>query len=208
MIDWFQRLADIPGVGFDGSPNIDRKQLPGFNSRPEINTHSFDGKINRSLYWRSKEGGTSQSPAGQHASTLETAAEESWNAVMWRLYETLELPGEPSDYHFAILSCYEKLWKVRKQQPDVWQYLEYLWLLDVRLVEARPEIITVDRQDGAFFARVPAFDHLISLYAQEGFLEEALGIAIRAKRFEQEGDSIEELQSRILKLKSEDESES
>src|SRR6266446_322785 len=99
MKRWFRRLADIPGVGYEGSTRVDRAKLPGHDAVPEQHDLLIDGKHHEFLSWPtiSGNGTTDASPvqraqrAGQGTSTVE---------LLQHLNEVLELPGEPDDYHF------------------------------------------------------------------------------------------------------------
>jgi hypothetical protein len=193
--DWFPRLAAIPGVNYAGHPDIDRTKLPGHCAKPRIQTLSFGGETHVSAMWNLPDGGaTSQSPAAGWSST---DLRGSPAGFVRRVYEALELPGAASDYHFALLRAYEELWSMRRGEPEILAELERLCLLDIALVEARPEIIGYTGAAKGVASRVPAFEHLVFLYEGEGFLKDALDIARRAAACGQGTQDVERLEARI-----------
>jgi hypothetical protein len=119
------------------------------------------------------------------------------------LREALELPGEPSDYHFALMGVYQALWQRRRNAPELLTEIETLCLLDIHLVEAQPSIVVNVYGNGPRFLQVPAFSQLIQLYEREGFLHAAIDIASRAQPFEQQNVRLAELQERLVRLKDE-----
>lgn len=67
-MEWYRRLADVPGVYCAGTSAIDRTKLDGYDFEPEVHEFEFDGKLHRSLSWPSAGGGsTSASPVHQRA---------------------------------------------------------------------------------------------------------------------------------------------
>jgi hypothetical protein len=88
---WYARMADIPGIQFAGSPGVDRSSLGEARVRPRTES-GF-------MLWPSPQGGTSASPAHQRAFADMTRMGQG-DLVRW-VWEGLELPGEPSDYHFC-----------------------------------------------------------------------------------------------------------
>ncbi len=198
---WFARLADLPGIGYEGHPAVDRQTLPQHDAKPEVQTFSYDGKPQRSLFWTTSTGASSQSPASAWASHSDprTATADA----LRRLYEALELPGRPTDYHFALLGGYELLWARRRKEPAVLPELERLCLLDIRLVEKFPGIILEMIPGQQFAARVPAFHYLVYLYSREGFLEEALAIAKLGDKLGQGDHDLREIGQRIADLEQE-----
>lgn len=199
---WFARLADVPKVGYRGYSNVDARRLPGHGTKPCVETFDFDGTLHRSLNWPTAEGSTSQSPASSWCSFDEprhaTAAD-----VLRRIYEALELPGTAADYHFALLHSYEILWNRFREQPDLLLELEQLLLLDIALVESRPNILQMGGENETFWASVPAFYHLMRLYEREGYVEDALAIARRGAALRQGGDDLRRLEQRVAALSAE-----
>jgi hypothetical protein len=202
MTKWFRRLAEIPGVQYNTPQGISRL-LPGYNLIPELHTYDFDGERHESLSWRTKEGSTSASPASEWQ-TEPRSGESPAQTALRQVFETLELPGVPSDYHFAIQDCNETLWERRREEPWVVEQIEKLCWLNIQLLEACPEAISYEREDEIQYAHVDAFHRLINLYENDGYLKEAFEVARRAMRFEQAEDDIESLQERIDQLEAED----
>lgn len=204
MMGWFPRLADIPGIGYSGELGVVRTRLPGYNAKPTVEVYTYDGKQREILWWTAGEGKTTTSPARQYFSG-HALRDETSETVIKHLKEALELPGQPADYHFSILGCIEELWawKRRRREPWLLVEIEQFCLLDIRLIEALPEIIEFKQRGEKHYASVPAFSHLIHLYEREGFLEDALEVARRAARFNPDFSKLQELEQRIAELVSE-----
>jgi hypothetical protein len=202
MVEWVPRLADIPGVAYVGSSTVNRSRIPGYSAQPQVEVYAFDGKRRETLYWPSTQGKTSASPAKQHASNTANVKSESSKVILKRLYETLELPGEPIDYHFAIQGCVDELWswKRRRLEPVLLSTIEQLCWLDIRLIEAMPHIIAYDHRGEQRYYGVTAFGHLIELYEREGFLADALDVARRASRFNPQFPKLQELEQRRARV--------
>lgn len=210
----FPRLAAVPGVAYSRHPGIDRNRLPGAKARPRTQTFSLEGKVHSYLTWvtskvhsfltwvTSEGDSTTQSPAAARAHTDEDTTEPT--EVLHRVYEALELPGSAADYHFALLAAYESLRSECRTNPDLLAEFECLCLLDVSLVQSRPEAITHEGDGKTFMARVPAFKYLIRLYEREGFLADALAIARSAAACGQGTDDQDRLTKRLQDLKAED----
>ena len=191
--EWFPRLAAIAGVGYAGHPDIDRRKLPGQSAKPHVEVLSFGGEDHVSAMWSLPNGATtSQSPASAWAATEPNCSSSD---VVRRVYEAMELPGQAADYHFALLQAYGKLWSFRRHEPQILPDFEALCLLDIALIEARPEIIIDGPGDSAL--RVPAFEYLIRLYEGEGFFRDALDIARRAADCGQSSDDEERLEALV-----------
>jgi hypothetical protein len=118
-------------------------------------------------------------------------------------YEGLELPGEPSDYHFLIQGAASELWKRRRDSPELIGEVEYLCGLDLQLVEARPDCITFDQGEGSRFYAITAFGTLIELFEREGALHEALEVAEHAGRYGQCERQRDDLKERIAVVENE-----
>src|SRR4051794_19937692 len=110
-VQWFKRLADVPGVSYESSQTVDRTKLPGHDLEPQVLEFELSGVLHRDLSWPMSDGGsTSSSPVHQrvyHGSGQDATPRET----LWRLEETLELPGNLSDYHFAIQGVCEAVYK-------------------------------------------------------------------------------------------------
>lgn len=202
MPRWFRRFGDIPGVGFEAHPHVDRRKLQGYDSVPEVHVHVVEGKREEALSWPVEDGSRSTSPASSWA--LGDSKDLSSPVLLRTTYEKLELPGEPSDYHFILQGCAGDLWKRRREEPEMLEEVEKLCWLDIRLVETHPEAITFEGVDGPSFVSIHAFSLLIDLYEREGFLREALEVANRAVRFNQCQEDRERLLERITAVEAED----
>jgi|SRR5581483_7690150 len=200
---WVSRLGDLSGVGYVSPPAVERRKLPQHDAKPRVATFSYSGKHETSLMWKTGDGETSQSPASAWFSA-DDPRKISTADMLHRLYEALELPGVASDYHFALLQAYDILWSRRRREPGVLPELERLCLLNIHLVEQRPDIIHMPVQDEEFTARVPAFHYLVFLYEQEGAISDALDIARRAAAAGQDLSDLDRLEQRVAALEEED----
>jgi hypothetical protein len=201
--EWFQRFGDIPGVSYATPAGIDRRRLPGADAQPQL--HTYDGE--RQLSWPGAEGSgiisTSSSPAHERAFGTDFAG-MSTAAALQHLGEALELPGEPTDYHFAIQSVLQALWKRRRTEPTVLMMVEQLAWLDLSLAQARPDAVSTDIQGERKFYAVLAFQYLITLYEREGALREALEVAELAVRYAQQQAKRDELVARVTAVDAEE----
>ena len=201
---WFPRFAEIPGIKYETPPNLDFSALPGRGRVPEIEYYNINGKRHVSLNWKSGDIITSASPAHEWK-TLPRGGESPAATLLRQVYETLELPGILSDYHFAIQHAHEALRKYVGKEIWVPAYIEKLCLLDVQLLDKYPETIVFESiKNEIHYARASAFTRLIDLYEKEGYLREALQIAKIAERLEQGSGIVEELEARINLMETED----
>lgn len=201
---WFPRFAEIPGIKYEAPPNLDFSALSGRGSVPEIEYYNIDGKRHVSLKWKSGDLTTSASPAHEWK-TLPRGGESPAATLLRQVYETLELPGILSDYHFAIQHAHEALRRYVGKEIWVPAYIEKLCLLDVQLLDKYPETIVFESiKNEIHYARASAFTRLIDLYEKEGYLREALQIAKIAERLEQGSGIVEELEARINLMETED----
>jgi hypothetical protein len=204
-VEWFSRIADVPNIGYEGSSDVKRSKLKGSDAIPEIRAYDFEGQRQEDLWWPStRDGGSGSSPAKEHALALPHDA--SIQSVLRHLQETLELPGKPEDYHFAIQGAAQLLWQRRKEEPAILDEVERLCWLDIRLIEAQPQAVTNEfrRQGEPAYYQILAFGILLRLYEREGFLHEALAVAELAEKFEQPGSKVEALRQRLARLEAED----
>lgn len=197
--EWYRSLTEIIGP-FENLVQIDRSRLRGADFEPHLPEWHLPGD---KKYWQwdsiSDLDASGPSPVAQRVHDL---APDDPEAVKRIISEALLVPGETSDYHFALLGAYETLWQMRRQDPSINKVVESLCLLDVRLVEARPKAVQMSDDDPDSFVLIPAFHHLISLYREEGFLAEAIEIAEKAERFGQ-GKDLESLRERMAVLEAE-----
>lgn len=201
-MEWYRRLADVPGVPYAGSSTVDRTKLDGHDFEPEVHEFEFDGKVRHSLSWPSASGNsTSASPVHQRTFGGDKAPA---HVKLRRLEETLELPGELLDYHFAIQGTAQTVFDGRRQDFALLEEVERLCWLDIALIEAHPYV--AESEPGKFF-RVVGYELLMRLYEGEGYFAEALEVAKRSARLGQEYslDRAERLRARLAELEAEDE---
>jgi hypothetical protein len=190
MTQWFRRFTEVPGLSYTSSPKVDRRRMPGWNAVPQV--------IVDTLLWPSPDGETSASPAHQWE-TEPRPGETTAQTALRQLFETLELPGEIEDYHFALQHCIEQLWKQRRAEPWIWEEMERLCWLNIHLVEAFPAPFVILEQ----FVFIRAFAMLVRCYEAEGYLREALEVAERGARLGQTDLPIDALRQRIRQLEDE-----
>ena len=171
---WFPRFADVPGVSYQTPANVDFSRLRHRHDRPEV--HRYAG-MEPSLWW----GDSSRAPAAGHV--LEDPRKAATARILRTLAEALELPGEPSDYHFLIQNALGLLWSRRSAEPILFAELERLGWLDLQLIDAFPDTIRYEHRDGGIQSfRVEAFEWLLSLYITEGALADAARVLELADR--------------------------
>ena len=196
MPEWFRRFGEIPGVAYTPPEQIDRLSLAGRNDVPEVHTFRFDGTLQETLSWSAADGsrGGSASPAHYRAfSAFPDSRNVPATAVLRNLYEGLELPGEPSDYHFLIQRAADELWRRRRNEPGLLGELERLCWLDIGLVRACPDAAS-DVIDGQRrFYVITGFGLLIQLYEERGDLGGALRVAEIASGYGQCEDARQRL---------------
>lgn len=191
MATWFERMAAIPGVRFTGSPGVVRDSLAEARVRPEV---SYGSPM-----WPTAEGTTSATPTSRHV-----PEEASGEDLVARVWEALELPGEPMDYHFVLQGAVNRLWSGRRSYPDGLELLEVFALLDLELMEAAPEAVSFDTgSHPASFVHVASVPRLVMLLEREGAFGEALGVARRLARFNQGEDAVGRLSEKIGALAAE-----
>jgi hypothetical protein len=198
IMEWFKGLGEIPGVDYAGDPRVDRSMLVGHDCVPVVRL--------KSLSWPMEGGTTSASPAARHARGRGVKSQAAMPELLLNMTEALELPGIASDYHFIIQGCVEKLWapRRRREEPQVFEIVERLCWLDIRLIEAKPNSVRIESGIKRSFVHIVAFPLLIDLYEREGFLREALEVAVRASAFKQADKHAQRLKERTAALESED----
>jgi hypothetical protein len=122
--------------------------------------------------------------------------------LLERLHQALALPGGVTDYHFAILTACSTIWMGRSEHPEMLDHLEELCLLDISLVERRPESLRAP--NGGQMFRIPTFDYLGRLYEREGPYEKALEIAKRGAALDQGEADVKRLEELVSNLQAED----
>lgn len=199
---WYRRLAEVPRLHYQSDPAIERTSLPHHNAVPEIHHYEFQGKRSDYLSWRTPGGSTSASPAHSWQTKRKKGETEAQTALR-QLRETLELPGVLSDYYFAIQHTHEALWKHRREELWVLPVVEELCWLNIRLVETYPDVVRLEHDSESRFVHILAFGTLMTLYEREGFLKEALEVAHRAARFENQTGAVDPLEARLAALNAE-----
>ena len=171
-MQWFRRLADTPGLSYEGSHMVDRRKLTGHDFEPEVLESELEGKSRLALEWPTPDGdSTSESPVYQRISALSedlTPREE----LRW-LEETLELPGELSNYYYAIQVACRAIYEGRREDPSLLKEVERFDQLGMELVESYPKSIEYESY------HMLAYERLVELYAGEGCFHEALEVAER-----------------------------
>jgi hypothetical protein len=194
--EWFRRFGDIPGIVYAAPEQIDRHSLAGCDHVPELHTFRFDGQLKETLFWPAGAGsrGGSASPAHRRAfSAFSDARGVAAAALLRNVYEGLELPGEPPDYHFLIQNTAGALWQRRRNEPDLLGEVERLCWLDIGLIQARPDAASdlIDGQTRSY--SITGFWLLIQLYEERGDLPDALKVAEIAARYGQCYDALQRL---------------
>jgi hypothetical protein len=200
---WFRRFGAIPGVVCEPPRLLDRRKLAGHDAVPEQYGHEFEGKRRETLWWpgQGDGGGSSASPA--HRRAFVDSRHASTATVLRHAYEGLELPGEPSDYHFLIQGCAEQLWIRRRDELSVVAEVEKLCWLDIKLVQACPDAVSDEYSEDQRFYAILAFPRLIEIYEREGALAEALEVADVAVRYGQCEDARQRIVERIAAVEAE-----
>ena len=114
----------------------------------------------------------------------------------------IELPGEAMDYHFILMGAGDALWKGRAEHPEDLALAEWCWWLDVRLMEAHPEMMRISPDKDEFLSAT-TFDRIVSILVREGHIDAALAAAERFARFRPRLD-LSDLRARVGRLRSED----
>jgi hypothetical protein len=178
---WYQRLGDISGISYIPPVAVNRSRLPGVNARPTVSRYEFDGVVHISLSWT---GGGSASPAERHAASITIMSDVDTAAATTA--EALELPGEPTDYHFVIHQGIAQLWDLARDDPAGYSYVEQFAWADIHLLRAAPVAATHIRDGTRSWYQIEALSRLVRLYEREGAWREALAVVELAKReFEQ-----------------------
>lgn len=199
-LDWFRRLADVPGVAYEKPPGLSPETLPGYGATPDL--QRYEGGA--SLWWEDGSEITSQSPASAHAMFDGTRANAE--RIVQRLQEVLELPGTASDYHFALLSAVDSLYGLRFSEPGALNAVERFCLLDIQLIEAKPAAFLYATPEGTErYYSFPTLSRLITLYSTEGYLREAMMVVEKAEHFDQAQQHRERIRARIAAIEAEGE---
>jgi hypothetical protein len=204
---WYGRLAEIHGINYTSGSAVQRTRLPGHDLKPQVHRSDYDGQRRESLWWSYRDGTSSSASPAKNWEFQPLPEDATPEAILHHLYEVLELPGEASDYHFAIQGCFERLWGQRRAHPWLMGEIEKLCWLDIRLLEALPDTLRHQQTDGTVFcARSIAFERLIQMYERNGYLAEALDVAQRATHFHADETILKPLRERLARLEAEHDS--
>lgn len=176
---WFRRFADIPGVRYQTPADVDLQGLERRNAVPKVQFNEYTQ--DNHLFWETATGGTSQSPAGEHA--FGETKDATTAQVLTNIAETLELPGTPSDYHFALQGAATGLYSRRRSDPSAIDQAHRLFLFDVELLQAQPQIAKFEHDGQERFFSILGLPRLLRLYLTEGRVAEAAAVADIAERF-------------------------
>jgi hypothetical protein len=179
-VQWFRRLADAPGLSYEGISTVDRRRLTGHDFEPEV--LELEGERRLALEWPTSDGdSTSESPVYQRISSFDEDLTPR-ETLRW-LEETLELPGELSDYYYAIQVACRAIYEGRRGDPSLLEEVERLYLLDMEPVESYPKSVGLELGKPSY--HLFDYEHLVELYAGEGYFHEALEVAERGRRMSQ-----------------------
>ena len=171
---------------------VDRRRLTGHDFEPEVLEFELKGKSRLALEWPTPDGdSTSESPVYQRISSFDEDPAPR-EALRW-LEETLELPGELSDYYYAIQVACRAIYEGRREDPSLLKEVERFYQLGMELVESYPKSIEYESY------HMLAYERLVELYAGEGYFHEALEVAERGLRMSQ-GDLSLSLAPKRLRL--------
>ncbi|WP_169944434.1 hypothetical protein [Microbispora sp. H11081] len=190
MKRWYARMADVQGIGFAGSPGVNRDHLPGTRIRPREEYGS--------LLWPTASGTTSASPAHNRAFG-DMRTPDTDTLIRW-VWEGLELPGSASDYHFLLQNAVEQFWSRRRTAPAGLHFVEVFAHLDLLLIEAVPQTVLINEKKPSLgFVRISSIATWINLLHAEGALRDALSVSKRIQRF---GDNYldERLEAKVAAL--------
>lgn len=138
MPEWFRRFGDVPAVSYESPVWVDRVRLPGHDAVPQVQSIALGGERSETLWWPAETGGGGGSASPVHSRAFGDVSNASASELIRNVYEGLELPGEPADYHFLIQGWASQLWGHRREEPRVIGEVEKLCWLDINLVQARP----------------------------------------------------------------------
>ena len=168
---WFRCFEEVPGIGYQSDPQR-RGRLRQRDAVPDVKRFEFDGERTESLWW----GNSSQSPA--HELAMSDSRKETSQQARERALNALELPGELTDYHFAMQGTVDIIYKRRKSEPQFLAFAEWLAWFDALLVEAYPDSFRISAEKDEYL-RIVSIDFLVELHQREGYLHEALALAER-----------------------------
>lgn len=204
---WFPRLGDVPGIDYISPLSLDRTRLRGHDVQGEVRPHTnIHGEPDAYVVWNDLdtdwESRNGWAPVREHLERALDNPATPTKRLLQRLWEGLELPGEPVDYHWVLGAVLERLWSRRLAEPEVLTTVETLAWVHIRLTIAFPrECLVLVRpleESGERYNRVQAFQTLIRLYVAEGFLQAALEVAeLEHQHFPVKEDDLADVRSRL-----------
>jgi hypothetical protein len=210
-------LGDVPGLDYSPPVVIDREALPRHDAEPKNRDDlPISGYLSWGTVWEPMPPEEREDEEDEWSRDLQAPVTDYLRAfvpedavratpdLIQRLWEGLELPGRPYDYHAVIERVRETLFPRRRGEPEVMETVELLAWLDVRLVLACPYAVLVHTSEGdEHFYNMSAFDALIRLYRTEGFMREALEVAELAERFPSSPKRLADLRARLETMRGE-----
>lgn len=190
-------------MSYEPSAWVDRSKLRGHDAVPQAQSIALRGERSDTLWWPTETGGGGGSASPAHGRAFGDLGDASTSELIHNVYEGLELPGEPSDYHFLIQGCASELWRRRREEPSVIGEVEKLCWLDISLVKVCPRAVTNEYGEEHTFYSILVFGVLTEIYEREGCLAEALEVAELAARYGQGDDTRQRLLERIQAVENE-----
>lgn len=212
--EWFERLRDVPGVAYESPESVVRNALPGYDETPEVRGYDTEEGHREYLQWGDDietpvgppddpyyevEYTSRLSPALRHSGAVLESDESTTGAVIRTVWEALELPAAPEDYYRVIEDAIGKLLTRQLDEPQVLGTVEALAWLELRLLAALPHVLVHDD----YVWRSQAFDTLVRVYEDEGFVLDAWKVAEVGERFRQGAEERALLSRRIDAIRSE-----
>lgn len=196
-VTWAPGLAELPRVDYTPPKGTRVPRVSG-GTTPTVVVFGQDDE-HRSLSWTTTDGSTSASPASRHAANAPDE-DASTDALLRHLHAGLQLPGVPSDYHFAIQRVIDALWSRRTKDPGAISAMEPLCRADVSLVKAYPDAF----RSGDRFCSMSSMHYLVDLYEKAGDLDAALDAARLVEPFLYASEDVARLEAKIAVLREED----
>jgi len=139
------------------------------------------------------------SPAKRRADPVLAAGNFRTDTLVQAVWEALELPATPEDYYRIIEAAIERLQRRVLDEPEVLNSIEPLAWLQLQLLVSIPHVVVHD----GYVWSVVAFETLVRLYEDEGFVADAMKVAEMAGKFGTGEGQRELLRARIDAIRSE-----
>ena len=162
---WFRRIGDVPGLSKLVLSGIDRTTLAGHDVEPS-GYYNDEGRKRLRPRWPITQDGFPVSPAEMHASKIKILGSPSGMPadIVRNAHESLELPGEPSDYLHIMSSHTGALGQEALRDPVLLKSIEDLCWLGIHLTEAIPGAANA-------FNTPPLIGLLAGIYERQGRLD-------------------------------------